>query len=470
MQDRELYRQILGIESPWKVVRVELRRADGEVHVFLEHDEQVRWPCRQCSAVCALHDHQPERRWRHLDTCQYRTILHARPPRSDCSEHGPRVVRLPWAEASSRFTALFEALAISWLKEASQQGIAELLALSWDEIHGILERAVQRGLERRAAEPIPYLGVDEKSFRKRHRYLTVVNDLNRSRVLFVAEGRRQASLDGFWKTLSAEQLARVEAVAMDMWDPYVASTREHLDESEKKIVYDKYHIAAHLAKAVCGGRRTSVYWPSATTFDRHEVRLAAASGELFRGRLARVPRAARKRLENGAGVGVEGNGDAAVRLSSRIGGASFLRAMARLGESQPADADGHRSADVDGSPRKHTHVSETPHYERGQRGVELKDSMGQGHGARFPQSTELHQRHLLPLWETRSGSFAHLKPGRALGSSCLQRYKDRPSPRKPSAAGLLKRVELQPDRLGHLEAGPDAGSKRSYPRTLRFAH
>ena len=148
MQDRELYRQILGIESPWKVVRVELRRADGEVHVFLEHDEQVRWPCRQCSAVCALHDHQPERRWRHLDTCQYRTILHARPPRSDCSEHGPRVVRLPWAEASSRFTALFEALAISWLKEASQQGIAELLALSWDEIHGILERAVQRGLER----------------------------------------------------------------------------------------------------------------------------------------------------------------------------------------------------------------------------------------------------------------------------------------------------------------------------------
>ena len=255
MQDRELYRQILGIESPWKVVRVELRRADGEVHVFLEHDEQVRWPCRQCSAVCALHDHQPERRWRHLDTCQYRTILHARPPRSDCSEHGPRVVRLPWAEASSRFTALFEALAISWLKEASQQGIAELLALSWDEIHGILERGVQRGLERRAAEPIPYLGVDEKSFRKRHRYLTVVNDLNCSRVLFVAEGRRQASLDGFWKTLSAEQLARVEAVAMDMWDPYVASTREHRDESEKKIVYDKYHIAAHLAKAVDQVRR-----------------------------------------------------------------------------------------------------------------------------------------------------------------------------------------------------------------------
>ena len=140
------------MESPWKVDRVELSRAGGEVRVLLEHDEQVRLCCPECGAECGLHDDQPGRRWRHLDTCQYRAIPHVRPPRSDCPEHGPRVVRLPWAEASSRFTVLFEALAISWLKEASQQGIAELLALTWDEIHGILERAVQRGLARRGAD------------------------------------------------------------------------------------------------------------------------------------------------------------------------------------------------------------------------------------------------------------------------------------------------------------------------------
>lgn len=255
MQDRELYAQILGVDAPWRVERVEMLRAQGEIHVFLEHDERTRWACPECDQECALYDHQPERRWRHLDTCQYRTILHARPPRSDCAEHGPRVVRLPWAEASSRFTALFEALAIAWLREASQQGVAELLALSWDEMHGILERAVRRGLERRRAETIPRLGVDEKSFRKRHRYLTLVNDLDRSRVLYVAEGRRKQSLDGFWRTLSAEQLAGVEAVAMDMWDPYVASTREHLEGAGEKIVYDKFHIAAHLSKAVDQVRR-----------------------------------------------------------------------------------------------------------------------------------------------------------------------------------------------------------------------
>lgn len=255
MDDRELYRQILGISEPWRVARVELERSVGEIHVYLEHDRQTTWACPECGAACALYDHQPERRWRHLDTCQFRTILHAAPPRSDCPEHGPHVVRLPWAEPGSRFTALFEALAIAWLREASQQGVAELLALSWDEVHGLLERAVRRGLARRQAEPLPRLGVDEKSFRKRHRYLTVVNDLDRGRVLYVAADRRRESLDGFWKTLTSAQRDSIKAVAMDMWDPYVASTKAHLDGAESKIVYDKLHIAQHLAKAVDQVRR-----------------------------------------------------------------------------------------------------------------------------------------------------------------------------------------------------------------------
>ena len=97
--------------------------------------------------------------------------------------------------------------------------------MNWNEIHGILERAVRRGL-----------------------------------------ARHKASLGGFWETLSKEQLAAVEAVAMDVWDPYVASARKHLPESDQKIVYDKYHIAAHLSKAVDQVRRAS---------SRHEVRLGA---------------------------------------------------------------------------------------------------------------------------------------------------------------------------------------------------
>lgn len=255
MRDRELYEQILGIGAPWFVEEVELRLEQGEVHVFLQHEEREKWACAECGEMLPLYDHQEERRWRHLDTCQYQTILHAEPPRTKCEVHGVRVVGLPWAEPHSRFTVLLERLAIEWLLAASQQAVAERLGLSWDEIHGIMERAVKRGLERRKAEVVNKIGVDEKAFRKGHRYLTLVNDLEGSRVLYVAPDRKQTSLDGFWRTLTEEQWRGIEVVAMDMWDPYVASVREHLPGWERKIVFDKFHIAQYLGEAVDKVRR-----------------------------------------------------------------------------------------------------------------------------------------------------------------------------------------------------------------------
>jgi len=255
MQDRQLYEQILGLRAPWFVERVELDMEGGTVNVYLAHDDETSWTCAECGRECPLHDHAPRRTWRHLDTCQYETLLRCATPRTACPEHGVRAVRLPWAEPHSRFTLLFERLVIDWLGEASQQAAARQLGLSWDEVHGIMDRAVRRGLRRREAELIPRIGVDEKSFRKGHSYVTVVTDLDRSRVLFVAEERKQNSLDGFWGTLSLEQLESIEAVAIDMWDPYEKSIRAHLPQAEEKIVYDKFHVAKHLGEAVDRVRR-----------------------------------------------------------------------------------------------------------------------------------------------------------------------------------------------------------------------
>jgi transposase len=150
---------------------------------------------------------------------------------------------------------VFERLAIDWLLAASQTAVAQRLGLSWDEVHGIMERAVARGLKRREAEAIPRIGVDEKAFRKGHKYAMLVTDLDQSRVLYVAEDRQQASLDGFWKTLTAKQLDSIEAVAMDMCEAYESSVRAHLPGAEDKIVYDKFHVAKQLGEAVDQVRR-----------------------------------------------------------------------------------------------------------------------------------------------------------------------------------------------------------------------
>jgi transposase len=94
-----------------------------------------------------------------------------------------------------------------------------------------------------------------KSFIRGHRYFTLVNDLDRSRVLFVSEGRSEASMDGFWSALSEDQIRAVQAVAINMWDPNVNSTLNHLPEARDKIVFDKFHIAKHLSEAIDRVRR-----------------------------------------------------------------------------------------------------------------------------------------------------------------------------------------------------------------------
>ena len=81
MQDIELYRQLLGLNTPWTVTRVELKVKEQRVDVWAGHADGVRWTCPECGTDLPLYDHADERSWRHLDSCQFHTYLHARPPR-----------------------------------------------------------------------------------------------------------------------------------------------------------------------------------------------------------------------------------------------------------------------------------------------------------------------------------------------------------------------------------------------------
>lgn len=254
MDDKTLYSKLLGLMPPWGVEKVELKLAEGEVHVSVALPPKELWVCPECLERAPIHDHR-ERTWRHLDTFQYRTLLHARIPRLNCPNHGIKQIRVPWAEENSRVTSLFEALAIDWMKQASISAVAKQLHLSWDEAAGIQERAVRRGLARRRTEPIRYLGIDETSFQRRHRYVTVVSDLEKSRVLFVAEDRKRESLDRFWASMTPDELGAIEGVAMDMWEPYVGAVVESIPRGGEKIVFDKFHVAKHLNDAVDRVRR-----------------------------------------------------------------------------------------------------------------------------------------------------------------------------------------------------------------------
>ena len=250
MQDTALYQHLLGLKSPWTVSSVDLNVETQRVDVRAEHSKGVCWECPECGKSLSLYDHAPERTWRHLDSCQFQTYLHARVPRVECDEHGVVQVRVPWAEPRSRFTLLFERLAIDVLRQCDVSGATRILRISWDEAWGLMERAVKRGRARKARKNVRRIGVDEKAVAKGHRYMTLVCDLDEGTVEHVGEDRKLESLNRYYDGLSKKQRDSIEAVAMDMWEPYIQSTLSRVPDAAKKIVFDRFHVMGHVGKAV----------------------------------------------------------------------------------------------------------------------------------------------------------------------------------------------------------------------------
>jgi len=250
VQDFQLYQQILGLTKPWQVKQVTLERKSSELRIEVECTERV-WACPDCSERMHVHEWE-RRRWRHLDSCQYKTIIEADVPRVACPKHGTHTVAVGWAEKFGRFTQLFERLAIDLMKQCSISGACEILRISWDEADGIKQRAVKRGLKRKAPGVPKRLCVDEKSSARGHEYLTIVANAQTKPITvdFVGEGRTQDSLDAYWQRFTREQLERVEAVAMDMWEPFIQSTLVHVPGAQEKIVHDPFHVAKHMNQAV----------------------------------------------------------------------------------------------------------------------------------------------------------------------------------------------------------------------------
>jgi len=250
MRDTELYRHLLGLESPWTIERVELDVGAKRVDAWAVHPDRQRWACPECEELLPLYDHAPERVWRHLDSCQFLTFLHARPPRVNCRKHGVVQVRLPWAEPNARYTSLFERMVIDVLRETSVSGAASLLGLSWEETWHIMNKAVQRGLLRKEQCKLERIGIDEKAIAKGHKYMTLVCNLKTGAVEFVGYERKSETLDEFFTSLAPEQRQSIEAIALDMWEPYVKSIRTHIPDATAKMVFDRFHVMQHMGKAV----------------------------------------------------------------------------------------------------------------------------------------------------------------------------------------------------------------------------
>lgn len=244
---------MVGLDANWSIGNVDLNTESQTLTLALEYIGK-RVVCPECDQACAKKDHAAQRSWRHLDAMQFQTILTARVPRSSCEECGVKTIAVPWAGKHSRFTLMFEAFAIDMLLAArSVQAAAMMLGIDWSTAQNIMERAVERGLLRRSLDDVQHVGIDEKNFGKGHDYVSVMTDIDGSRVLEVAPERTIEACDSLWNTFSDEQKDNIKAVAMDMWQAFETSTSGNVPNAD--IVHDRFHIAKYLGEAVDKVRR-----------------------------------------------------------------------------------------------------------------------------------------------------------------------------------------------------------------------
>lgn len=256
MSDILLYQQILGLQAPWQVTSVNLEQQKQSLFIDVELDKNATLSCPKCDQQASHYDSRL-RHWRHLDTCQFQTIISAKVPRVKCPTHGCLTISVPWAEGSSRYTELFENFVIQFLKIASISAVSETCQLSWGTIERIMQRAIERGLAFREEVYTEHLLIDETSFKKGHDYVTILSN-NKGQVLGVSDGRSSESVHACIAQLPVGAMSQTKSVCMDMSNSYIKGIKEALPDAEKKIAFDHFHVAQKLTEVVDNVRRTEV--------------------------------------------------------------------------------------------------------------------------------------------------------------------------------------------------------------------
>jgi transposase len=250
MDDKDLFAKILGLRAPWFIKQVMVDDQAQRVDIHVDHEPDIRVRCPVCEKLYGLYDHAPERVYRHLNTCQMQTYIHVRPPRVNCPTHGVKQIGSEFGENGSELSFSLERFVIQVAQECSIEATARLCGLSWDQSWNTLERAVARGQARKERRVPTHMGVDEKSIARGHKYESLVYDIDAGTVEFVWDDRGRESLESYYRQFSRKELSGIKAIAMDMWDPFIAATRKHVPGAEKKIVFDRFHVMRHVLKAV----------------------------------------------------------------------------------------------------------------------------------------------------------------------------------------------------------------------------
>ena len=215
--------------------------------------------CPKCGRRCTGYDSSRKlRRWRSLDFGSMRVYIEGFAPRVSCPEHGVLTAKTPWARHDSDYTYDFET-AVTWLAlHTTAQNVAEYFRIKWHTVGSIAKR-VQESLEAAAPnrfDDLEDIGIDETSYKKGHKYMTVIVNHKTGALIWAKQGYGKEVLTGFFKELTEEQRARIKHVTADGARWIADCIKDFCPNAERCI--DPFHVVAWANDALDEVRKAAV--------------------------------------------------------------------------------------------------------------------------------------------------------------------------------------------------------------------
>ena len=279
MRNTSVWARLLGLART-VVEQVVFEERTQTVVVSVRPTKGAQRRCGHCGRRSSLYDRgEGRRRWRALDVGELRCYLEGDAPRVNCRTHGPTVAQVPWARHGAGHTRAFDDT-VAWLAvQCSKSAVTELLRVAWRTVGAIITRVqadIDASVDRFAG--LRRIGIDEISYKRHHRYLTVVVDHDSGRLVWAAAGRDEATLRGFFELLGDERCAAITHVSADA-APWIAKVvTERCPEAVQCA--DPFHIVAWATDALDVVRREA--WNAAAGRHRTDAatgRPKAATGE-----------------------------------------------------------------------------------------------------------------------------------------------------------------------------------------------
>lgn len=193
--------------------------------------------------------------WRHLDLGRWELRIVCLLRRLRCPEHGTLVEAVPFARPRAGFTRDFEQLVAFLATRMDQTSIQRLSRIAWRTIGKIIARVVADELDPDRLNNLFVIGVDDVSWRKRHKYLTLVTDHATGKAVWGGDGSKASTLDGFFAELGPERSKQIEAIGLDMGKAYPKSIAKTGHAPQAVLCWDPFHVVALASKAVEDVRR-----------------------------------------------------------------------------------------------------------------------------------------------------------------------------------------------------------------------